>query len=145
MVYKKYIKLKGKLYGPYYYKNVRIDGKIKNICLGKTPPKEKQIVEKITKSKRVIQKQAKEKPIVKPNQPETIKTKSGFIEAYKNNKLRATFILAVLMLLFFTTFSPSPTGFATYDSVIVKSVNGSFDSSGFISLDDICTEGNLTK
>lgn len=47
MVYKKYIKKRGKLYGPYYYKNVRDkSGRVKNIFLGKKPPIKQRFVDR---------------------------------------------------------------------------------------------------
>jgi hypothetical protein len=39
MVYKRYIKKKGKIYGPYLYKSIRdSDGKVKNIYVKKAKP-----------------------------------------------------------------------------------------------------------
>lgn len=47
MVYKKYIKKRGKLYGPYYYKNIRDkSGRVKNIFLGKKPPKKTRFIDR---------------------------------------------------------------------------------------------------
>ena len=40
MVYSKYIKKKGKVFGPYYYESVRDeDGKVRNVYIGPTHPK----------------------------------------------------------------------------------------------------------
>lgn len=47
MVYKKYIKRRGKLYGPYYYKNIRDKhGRVKNIFLGKKIPKNTRFIDR---------------------------------------------------------------------------------------------------
>jgi len=42
MVHKKYIKKRGKVFGPYYYENYRENGKTKTKYLGTKPPKETQ-------------------------------------------------------------------------------------------------------
>ena len=47
MVYKKYIKRKGKLYGPYYYKNIRDkNGRVKNIFLGTKPQRKDRFIDR---------------------------------------------------------------------------------------------------
>ena len=58
MAYKRYVKRKGKVYGPYIYRNVRDkDGKVKNIFIGK----------------HVQEKPAAErpKPVTRPTEPKT--------------------------------------------------------------------------
>ena len=75
-MYKKYIKKRGRLTGPYYYESVRLKtGKIKTIYLGKTPDKEKlakklmrfkvEVDEIITKGNTIVVPISRENIIVK--------------------------------------------------------------------------------
>ena len=130
MVYKKYIKRNGKLYGPYYYKNIRVDGKIKNVCLGRTLPKGERIEGRITKPKLNIQKKVSKRrnvkkvkdivkskktglvgqkigvtkniPILEKELSESVEGRNGSINFYYNNQFKITIVLSVLMIMFFT-------------------------------------------
>jgi hypothetical protein len=53
MVYKKYVKYKGKIFGPYYYESYRDNGKVKSSFLA-GPTEIDSIFTKIKNNKRII-------------------------------------------------------------------------------------------
>ncbi|RLI98333.1 MAG: hypothetical protein DRO99_00935, partial [Candidatus Aenigmatarchaeota archaeon] len=122
MVYAKYIKRNGKRFGPYYYKSVRDkDGTVRNIYVGRTPPK----AEKLRKPPADFSPSRKSPHSV-------ISNARTFHEQYKRSYVPVTLLVMVALAAFI--MQPVPTGLISADLQTVSYSPGEV-LNGFVSME----------
>jgi hypothetical protein len=124
LVYAKYIKRKGKRFGPYYYKSIRDEnGNVRNIYVGRTLPKEKpekhESRERHFKFDFKFPKSASFK-FSKPRKPQGIAGLENPAKKIRqfNAQFKRFYPIVTLLILIFAAFSfiePVPTGFMAAD------------------------------
>lgn len=145
MVYAKYFRRNGRVFGPYYYKSIRDEnGRVRNIYVGRELPKEGNAD---SQEPSLHGRPGQHMPQPKPGESRMLRTRPGQQMAWSKGRIRfyASIIFLAIVLSASLLARPAPTGMIAA-SLQTHSYSPGEALSGFVSMDfvsqDLIPEGS---